>query len=419
MPEAINLKSKIENTLPAELVNFIKAASEMAHHQGHGLYLVGGIVRDLILEQENFDLDLVVEGDAIKLAEKLRETSQGKLTTHPHFGTAKLEWQDWSVDLATARAETYSRPGALPKTKPSKISQDLIRRDFTINAMAINLNPSHFGELIDLNGGRDDLEAKLIRVLHEKSFIDDATRIWRSLRYEGRLDFSLEEETLKLLKQDLSMLDTISGDRIRYELECVLREEQPEKILRRAEELGVLSKLNPALKTGNFLVQKFKTARKLCSPESPSFELYLALLAYPLNNEEDEELISYLNLSKRVAKTLQDSTSIKIKLKSLAKAKLKPSRIHQILHGYNPIAVQANLVATDSPLVYQNIRLFLNKLRYVKSALSGDDLIRLGLSSGPEIKNILGLLLEARLDGKVSSKKGEEDLVKQWLTDKR
>jgi tRNA nucleotidyltransferase (CCA-adding enzyme) len=164
--------------------------------------------------------------------------------------------------------------------KPASIKDDLFRRDFTINAMAIELSTSHYGQLIDLFGGQDDLEHKLIRVLHEKSFIDDATRIWRGLRYEQRLNFRLETVTLQLLKRDTSYLDKVSGDRIRHELELVLKEAYPEKVLSRADELGVLAKLHPALKGDGWQAGKFEQARKLSSPDSPSTELYLSLLAY-------------------------------------------------------------------------------------------------------------------------------------------
>ena len=248
MTKITNLANQIGKRLRAELVNFMQVAGEVSQSQGHSLYLVGGVVRDLLLGRANFDLDLVVEGNAIELTRQLIEIKQGEITTHPRFGTAKLQWNKWSVDLATARSETYVKPGALPRVKPSSLSNDLFRRDFTINTMAIHLNPSRYGELIDLYGGRDDLEHKLIRVLHEKSFTDDATRIWRGLRYEQRLNFQLEPNTLQLLKRDIPMLDTISGDRIQYELECILQEERPEKVFHRAEELNGLQSLDPALK---------------------------------------------------------------------------------------------------------------------------------------------------------------------------
>ena len=415
MVETINLSSEIKKQLPAELVNFMQTAGEVAQSQGQSLYLVGGVVRDLLLGRTNLDLDLVVEGDAINLAHQLISITRGKIVTHPRFGTAKLQWDEWSVDLATARSETYAKPGALPTVKPGSIRDDLFRRDFTINTMAIELNPDRYGELLDLYGGRNDLAHKLVRVLHEKSFIDDATRIWRALRYEQRLSFQLEPATLELLKRDIHWLDRISGDRVRHELELILKEEYPEKILRRADELGVLVKLHPSLKGNGWLADKFEQARQLSSPDLPSVGLYLVLLAYPLTTEESKQLISYLRLPKLVAQTLRDTISIKTKLQSLANPELTPSGIYSLLYGYSSPAIVANSLAGDSPATRQHLNLFLNKLRYIKPALSGEDLKRMGVAQGPRIKEILNLLHEARLDGKVSSKKDEEGLVKGWV----
>ena len=158
-----NLSSEIEKQLPPELVGFMQSAGVIAGYQGQRLYLVGGVVRDLLLGRTNFDLDLVVEGNAIDLAQELAQAHQRKVTTHPRFGTAKLQWNKWSIDLATARSETYTQPGALPTVEPGSLSSDLFRRDFTINAMAIYLIPGRYGELVDRYGGRGDLEHRLIR----------------------------------------------------------------------------------------------------------------------------------------------------------------------------------------------------------------------------------------------------------------
>jgi len=414
MPK-INLTSQIKEQLPAKLVTFIQKAGRTAANQGEGLYLIGGVVRDLLLGQTNFDLDLVVEGNAIKLAQHLAEINQRKLTIYPHFNTAKLHWDKWSIDLTTARSETYVKPGALPTITPDSINNDLFRRDFTINAMAIELNPSHYGELIDQHGGKDDLDHKLIRILHEKSFIDDATRIWRALRYEQRLDFQLEPITLKLLKRDIPMLDTISGDRIRYELECILKEVRPEKVLRRTEELGVLPKLSPSLKSNGWLTKIFEQARQLSSPNPPPVGFYLSLLVYSLTDEENESLISFLRLPKSLARTLRDTISLKAKLPSLANPELNPSSIYRLVHGYSLQAVTANALASDSPVAHQHIQLFLDKLRYVKSALNGDDLQKMGIAPGPRMKEILQRLHDARLDGKVTSKQGEVEMVEEWI----
>jgi len=411
VPEIINLVSNIQRQLPAELVGFMQAAGQAAQSRGERLYLVGGVVRDLLLGRTNLDLDLVVDGNAINLANQLSRTYQGKITTHPRFGTAKLQWDGWSVDIATARSETYARPGALPTVKPGSIRDDLARRDFTINAMAVALSPDGYGELIDPFGGRDDLERRFVRVLHGKSFIDDATRIWRGLRYEQRLDFQLEQNTLRLIERDVAMLGTISGDRIQHELELALKEEFPEKILRRADELGVLAELHPLLKGDSWLEERFAQARKLSPPGAPSVTLYLALLACRLSAEESEQLISYLRLPAKTAQTVRDAVSIKLRLELMADPGLAPSRVYSLLHGSSTTAVMANSLAADSPVAKEHIDLFLNKLRYVKTALNGEDLKRMGVPSGPRIKEILNRLREARLDGKVSSKKDEERLV--------
>jgi len=400
MSKIINLADRIKKQLPAELVHFMQAAGKITYSQGQNLYLVGGVVRDLLLERSNLDLDLVVEGDAINLAHRLAQNYPGKITTHPRFNTAKLQWDKWSVDLTTARSETYAKPGALPSVKPGSLRNDLSRRDFTINTMAIHLDPSRYGELIDLYDGMPDLEHKLIRILHENSFIDDATRIWRGLRYEQRLNFQLEDTTLKLLKRDVSMLDTISGDRIRYELECILHEERPEKVLCRAEELSVLKWLHSSLKGNGWLAGRFEQARQLSSPTLPPVGLYLTLLAYHLTEEEAEQLINKLRLPKSLAQTLRDASSLKATLKSLADPTLPPSSIYRLLYGYSPVAITASSLSSDSPIVRQHIQLFLNKLRYVKPALTGDDLQRMGILPGPRIKEILALLHEARLDGR-------------------
>ncbi len=419
MPKRINLGRTMESRLPAELVNFMWVAGELALTRGERLYLVGGVVRDLLLGQANFDLDLVVEGNAIELARQLKKINKAKLTTHPRFNTAKLQWDKWSVDLTTARSESYAKPGALPTVKPGTIDDDLARRDFTINAMAIRLNPGDYGKLADPHNGRNDLKAKLIRTLHEKSFIDDATRIWRALRYEQRLGFHLERKTLSLLKRDLPMLDTISGDRIRYEIECVLREGYPEKALSRAEELGVLAKLLPALKSNGWLAEKFKQARKVSSPDPPGVGLYLALLVYPLKIEEAESLISRLRLPKSLAQTLRDTIALKGKMRSLSTPGLSSSGIYSLLEAYSPPAMVANSLATESPAASQNIHLYLTRLKYMEISLTGKDLVQMGVAPGPHIREILDLLHQARLDGKITGKQDEVDLVKGWLAQKQ
>jgi tRNA nucleotidyltransferase (CCA-adding enzyme) len=408
-----NLSSQLEKYLPPPVLALAKIAGREASELGLGLYLIGGVVRDLFLGRANFDFDLVVEGDAIKLARKLAKDSQAKLKIHSRFGTAKLDYPGFSLDLATARSETYSKPGALPTVKPGNLKDDLIRRDFSINAMALCLTPHNFGELIDLYHGREDLSNKLIRILHPNSFIDDATRILRAIRYEQRLGFKLEAETEKLLRRDVTMLNTISSDRIRHELELILKEDKPELVLWRAGELGVLRQLHPSLKDNGQLSQKFEQARKADIRASlPT--LYLCLLIYNLTDKENERFISRLNFPKNSAQAMRQTLQLKAQLHSLANPQLKPSDIYQSLHSYTTTAIQANALASELPIASQHLQLYLTKLRYVKTLLSGKGLKGMGIPAGPQIGEILSALHKARLNGEIRTRKEEEQFVHSW-----
>ncbi len=412
MPEKIDLAETIDRRLSGEMSGFLQLAGKMARETGQNLYLVGGVVRDLLLERPNYDLDLVLEGDAIGLARRLAAAGYGKVTAHHRFGTASLSWAGWGVDLAMARRETYDRPGALPSVAPGTIRDDLFRRDFTVNAMAIELGAGPYGRLLDLYGGEKDLREKQLRVLHEKSFIDDATRIWRALRYEQRLDFRLEPATRRWLKRDLPYLDTISGDRIRNELELALREEEPEKCLRRAGELGVLSWLHPTLPSGDWLAEVFTRARQCTGAGTDLPRLYLSLLVYPLTRQQVDRFIAYLRPRKLTAQALRDTIDLKSRLDRLAEVDLPGSRIYSLLRGFSTTAITANRLAVDSAVISRRLDLYLGKLRSVKPALGGEDLKKMGIASGPAIKEILSRLLEARLDGQVTTRRQEEEMVR-------
>lgn len=406
----MNLASEVEQYLPRQILELVAGISQEADRLGQRTYLVGGVVRDLLLGYPNFDLDLVIEGDAIRLAQQIAKTRAIKLVTHPRFGTAKLSCGDFTLDMATARRETYAEPGALPTVMPGILNDDLFRRDFSINAMAISLAPNNYGELIDPYHGKSDLEHRSIRVLHPKSFSDDATRILRAIRYEQRLGFKLETQTAQLLERDVPMLWTISADRIRHELELILREKYPEHVIKRLDELGVLQEINPSLDYNGWIEGKFDKARKLSrSRQLPS--LYLCLLAYRLSEEENEQLIHRLNLPKKLAYILHHTLCLRSQLSLLDRPAMKRSEIYCLLHEYNPLAIQANAIASGSPLACSNLELFLTKLRYMKTSLDGEKLKGLGISAGPELGKILQTLHKAKLDGEVKTKAEEEKLA--------
>jgi tRNA nucleotidyltransferase (CCA-adding enzyme) len=411
MIKTLNLTDRIRKQLPSELVAFLQLAGETAASLKQDLYLVGGVVRDLLLKRTNLDLDLVAEGNAIKLAEKLSSLKHGRVIAHSRFNTAKIKWDKWSVDIACARSEGYEKPGTLPTIQPCDIRSDLIRRDFTINSMAVCLVPPHYGELIDLYKGQEDLEKGIIRVLHDNSFADDATRIWRAVRYEQRLDFRIEPHTLALLKKDIACLDTISGDRIRHELELCLEEERPEKALLRADELGLLKRICPSLEANEWLSRRIARARGMLQPYSLPQDLYLAFLVYHLTSSEVKSLDTYLKFPRTTSDLLRDTVNLKAELPELGTPDISLSRIYHTLHQYSQTAVLANLLAADSTLIRQRIEQYLNQLRHVQPSLTGEDLIRLGIPAGRRIRETLEMLLEARLDGKVTSREQEIELI--------
>ena len=399
------------STLPAELSAALSQLKSAAQAGGYRLYIVGGAVRDLLLGLPARDIDVVVLGDAISLTKALPRGT-GKLTIYPVFGTATISFGSLRLDLSSARTESYPRPGALPTVRHSTLEDDISRRDFTINALAISLNEDDYGHLIDCCGGQKDLTAKLIRAMHPKSFSDDPTRIWRAVRYEQRLSFGIEPDTLGWLKKDVTGLKNISGERLWYELECVLREDEPEKTLLRLGALGVLAQMRPPIQADNWLADKFRGARKRGCHLVPT---YLALLIYRLQSDEAEIFARYLHLGSRLRRILQDTQAVKAKLPGLSRPNLKPSTIYHRLHGHATEAVEATLVASTSTHAQRNIALYQDKLRMMKTSLKGNDLANLGVQPGPRVGEIMRELFKARLDGLVDNRTDELALAKSLI----
>jgi len=392
------------------LLELVADISTLAAGRSERVYLVGGVVRDLLLGYPNLDIDLVVEGDAVGLARGLAGTGKAKLLARHHFGTATLKHGEFTVDMATARKETYARPGALPEVAPGTIRDDLARRDFSINAMAVALSPDDHGELIDLHGGRADLEQRLIRVLHPGSFRDDATRILRGVRYEQRLGFEFEVQTAGLLRRDIPMLDTISGDRIRNELELILDEKEPEYAIRRLDDLGVLPRLGLTTGVSDDIHEMFREARNP-SRTGKLPTLYFCLLMYPTTVDELEVFITRFNMPSGPSRAMRDTLHLKNSLHLLQRPSLKPSQVYGLLQEYVAPAIEANAIASESTAARGNLELFLTELRHVKSSLNGEDLQKLGIPPGPEMGRILRALHRARLDGEVVNRIDEERLA--------
>jgi len=338
------------------------------------------------------------------------ETSKARLLVHRRFGTAKLKYDKCTLDLATARKETYAKPGALPRVTPGTLEDDLYRRDFSINAMAISLASNDYGELVDPYLGKSDLEHRLIRVLHPESFTDDATRILRGVCYEQRFRFEFEAETTRLLERDIPMLDTISGDRIRHELEHIFEEERPELVIKRLGELGVLTRISPSFKSDGWIGEKFNKARGL-KKSTQLHSLYFCLLVYSFSETEIVQFIDRLNIPAKLSQAMRDTVRLGARLSLLDKPSLKPSDIYYILREYEPLAIQANAIASESVTIHHRFQLFLKRLRYVRTSMDGEELKGLGISAGPEMGKVLRILHKAKLDGEVKTSEDEKKLA--------
>jgi tRNA nucleotidyltransferase (CCA-adding enzyme) len=426
----------LEQALSAPVLALVRRISQAAHEMGYVPYLVAGLVRDLLLGNPIVDVDMVIEGDAIALARHLAADLGGRVRTHRRFSTAKwlLSQRVWrqvtdripegslppSIDLVTARTEFYTHPTALPQVELSSIKQDLHRRDFTINTLAIRLAPDHWGELLDFYGGEADLKDGIIRVLHSLSFVDDPTRILRAARLESRLGFHLDPHSETLIADALPLLKRVSGDRVRHELEQIFREAEPERALARLEELGVLAYIHPGLRCDRWLQARYRTLREALSrevwglkPEDTLF-LYLALLAYRLDAEGTGELIARLKVARDDGADLRLLSGLKDALPRLSKAR-RPSAVYRVLEPYPARVMAVAWLITDSRRLRERLVRYQTEWRPVKPELTGDDLKALGLKPSPLFGRLLGALHSARLDGKVSTREGEEALLRKLL----
>lgn len=391
------------------LLRAIVAASE---DKGMRVYLVGGVVRDLLLGRPNLDLDVAVEGDAVALARDIAARLGTRATAHGQFGTATVPAGQVTLDLATARTETYPHPGALPIVRPGALADDLRRRDFTINAIALSLNASNYGEIIDPLGGVADLRSGLVRIIHPQSFIDDATRMLRAARYEQRFQFHLEETTEALLRRDVSMLSTISGDRIRYEFERIFAEPSPEQALERAHSLGILQEIHPALRWDRWLTQRFLQARQDGAASPP---VHASLLVLRLDKQSALGVIERLRFPGEWSRPALEARKLAQVVERLDKPDIANSVIFETLRPYGREAIRACRAASDSVLVRARLALYLGTLSGVKPLLNGHDLLAMGVPQGPGIGEVLADLLRARLDGQAATREEEATLVRSWL----
>lgn len=441
IPGRLNLAGRLEAALHPERISLLKIIAAAAANQLVALYIVGGFVRDLILEKPGYDFDLVVEGDAIALAKSLAHEYGGHITSHLRFGTAKWNLEDveipgvlertsisrtQSIDLVSARTEFYTHPTALPMVERGSIKLDLHRRDFTMNTLALRLDGAHYGELHDYWGGLEDLRSGQIRVLHSLSFVDDPTRILRAIRFEQRFGFNVEERTLELLLEARPLIERLSGDRIRHELNHIFGETAASYTMQRLHDLGCLSAIHPALLWDRWVENCFNLL------QNPSREDMWQLDHYH-SAQEIRRSLAYIFLCIRlvyadmqdVINRLKINVSLAREIKSanqLFQEKMiwhssRPSQLTEFLDGYSPLAIYAVYLATTDPGIKANLFEYTNQWRKIKPSMDGNSLRRLNIPPGPSYRKILMDLRRGWLDGEIKSIEDEKKLLQKLISE--
>ena len=390
--------------MPSELQELLLRIGAVGEELGMEVFLVGGLVRDLLLgRSREQDIDLVVEGSARELAEALaKRFGEAHVLPHERFQTASLVFASGQrIDLATARTEVYTRPAALPVVKGSTLKQDLARRDFSINAMAVRLTGPRFAELVDYFGARKDLADGRIRVLHNHSFIDDPTRILRAIRFEGRLGFKLEALTEHLLRQAVGdgALEMVSAERLRDELLLILSEKDPLPAVERLQKLGILKRLHPSLTFDSRVARTMKRVREVeeeFGAPDPPWLLYLLAILSGLKPFETNELRRRFRL--QVLPGLEASFEANRLVRALGRRSLKDSDLERLLSGLPEVAILWLLAYCPSEHVQTRIRRYRKDLAPLEPALKGRDLVSWGYAPGPEFKQILAQARVQQLD---------------------
>ncbi len=437
--EKLNLSSRLEEFLPQNVLDLLKKIAREAQLQQTAIYLVGGFVRDLILGYENLDFDLVVEGDAISFTKSLSSKFGGRVTSHTRFGTAKWhlfdgsfdqieqqmpersEPESLSIDFVSARTEFYTYPTALPTVERGSIKLDLHRRDFTINTLALRMDGQHFGELYDYWGGLKDLHEGKVRVLHSLSFVDDPTRILRAVRFEKKFNFQIEPRTLELLKGAISLLDRLSGDRLRHELDNIFEESNSDRIMERLQELSLLNNIYPSLDCNESCIYTLKKIQSL-EPEQiwetlnfVELKRYLSYIALTIRLPERDvkQIIKRLRCPAELEKILLETNSIWEKRISFIDA--RPSEVVEYFNNFQLISLFGFYLIVSDDEIKETVINYVDNWRFISTKVDGWDLIERGISPGPVYRQILNNLKKARINGDISSDEEEMQLLEQIL----
>ena len=415
-----DLSKHLKKVLPAEIYKLIMSISRTADKENYRLYVAGGFVRDLILGRKNLDIDLVVEEHAIEFAKILKKKFKCSLVTHNRFGTAILIMKNgFRIDLATSRTEFYEYPAALPTVQFSNINNDLSRRDFTINAMAMGLNKDSFAKLIDFHGGQKDIKDKRIRVLHNLSFVEDPTRIFRAVKFEQRYNFKIDSQTEHLIKTavDMDMFLRIAGERIRDELIPILSEKKPLKGIIRMHQLHELRFIHPKLKLTSKqknilsrLEKQIDWYNSVSKEPIKKWLVYLICLLDGLGKKEIKEVTSRLVLSNTDTDIIKwyniNTLKIADKIKKLSKSTLL-SHVYKVLHSSSSEALIVLIAKIEDRTVKSRIREYLCVHRNIKLKINGNNIKKMGLDPSPDYGKILNKLLYIKIDMGLTTKKQE------------
>ena len=405
--------------LPEDLGPVLQAVAEL-DEPNEGVYLVGGTVRDILLGEPNFDVDVVVEGDAIAVARALAAALGGRVRAHPQFGTAVVLYgDDDRLDVVTARSETYEAPAALPTVEAGSIEEDLHRRDFTINAMAVALTGEDVGALVDPFDGRRDLEAGRIRVLHARSFIDDPTRILRAIRYEDRYGFRMDAETEALARSCIESghVGDLSGARLREELVALLEEGDVSHAIPRLGELGAEKEIHPDVVADGEAVRLFDRLRALNETYDlgiPTWRLGLAALARRVPPGEIRSWLDGLKVRRKDAGQIEAAVGRGPQIAArLAGGSLAPAELVALAEPSAPDAPLYALALEDRPELHEYFR----RLGQVRLEIDGSDLAHLGLAESPRVGEVLAELRRRKLNGELDGRDSELAAARELIAE--
>jgi tRNA nucleotidyltransferase (CCA-adding enzyme) len=421
-----NIVSLMRERLPKNILDILQQVGQVAAELTFNAYVVGGFVRDLLLKHENLDIDIVIEGDAIDFARRFAGRFGARSREFQKFKTAVIIFPDgFKIDVATARTEYYEAPGALPIVEYSSIKMDLYRRDFTINTLALKLNPGEFGTLLDFFGAQRDLKEGRISLLHNLSFVEDPTRVFRAIRFEQRFKFRITKLAANLINNAVknNFFDRLSGARLFGELKLILQEENPLPAINRLAGFNLLTAVHPRLAYDEGTRDRLERVQAVLSwfdllylgEKYDRWLVYFLGLVDHLTLAELKEMLRRFNLSPKQAASINQGKEAadQALLQLFHYGEPDRTRIYHLLSPLGTEFILYMMAKSRHDFSRKAISLYFTHLKNLKPELKGRDLVALGYEPGPLIKEMLDRLLEARLNEQVQSRRAEKDFIRR------